>query len=73
MAASVNRERRVNALEQRKRSRRAIKIPLISADVGESSKDAIARYVAEHGPLEEVEDDEINVIVFIPVVPEHRR
>lgn len=69
MVAGVSRERRIVALEQRKRAHRLVKIPLIAAEIGEAADDAVARYVAEQGPLPEVDDDQVNVIVFIPVVP----
>ncbi len=46
-------------------------IPLICAHLDETTDDAIARHVAEHGPL--LDDDgnptSTNAIVLIPVAP----
>lgn len=72
MVAAVNRERRVATLEQRKKTRGAVSIPLIAARAGETSKDAVARYVAEHGPLPEVYEGAVNIIVMVPVAPPRR-
>lgn len=69
MAAGMNRERRVVVLEQRKKARGVVVIPLISAGLGETSGDAVARYVAEQGPLPEVNEGEMNIIVVVPVAP----
>lgn len=66
MAAGMNRERRVVALEQRKKARGAVMFPMISAEPGETSEAAVARYVAEHGPLPEVDEGDVNIIVFVP-------
>ena len=73
MVAGVNRERRVVALEQRKRAHRLVQIPMIAADISETGDEAVARYVAEHGPLPEMDDDQVNVVVFIPVAPSARK
>ncbi|NNG59784.1 hypothetical protein [Sphingomonas paucimobilis] len=67
MVAGMNRERRVVALEQRKKARGAVSIPMITAELDESSDAAVARYVAEHGPLPVVEDGDVNIIVMVPV------
>lgn len=72
MVAGMNRERRVATLEQRRKVRGAVVIPMISAELGESSDDAVARYVAEHGPLPEVDEGDVNIIVFVPVEPTRR-
>ncbi len=72
VAAAVNRERRIATLEQRKKARGAVSIPLIAARMGETSKDAVARYVAEHGPLPEVDEGAVNIIVMLPVAPKER-
>lgn len=69
MASTISRERRTANLEQKKRYRTPVAIPLIVAESGEDSDDAVARYVAEHGPLPEVEDGDVNVIVMVPVAP----
>ena len=71
MVAASNRERRVAALEMIKHDNELgpITIPMISADLDETSEQAVERYVAEHGPLPDVPDGKINVIVLVPVAP----
>jgi hypothetical protein len=64
--------KRLAALEQRRRSHRLVDIPMITAAAGETSDDAIARYVTEHGPLPEVDEGQINVIVMTLVQPDPR-
>lgn len=46
-------------------------IPLICAHLDETTDDAIARHVAEHGPLPEDDGNPTvtNAIVMIPVTP----
>ncbi len=56
--------KRVAALEQATRRQRLVNIPLIAVSLGETSDCAVARYVAEHGPLDEVEDGQVNAIVL---------
>ena len=74
MAGSMSMWRRVAALEttKRNRDRRAITIPLIAAKLGETSAEAVARYVAINGPLEEVDEGDVNIIVMVPVAPKER-
>ncbi|MGJ3629808.1 hypothetical protein AB5I41_28790 [Sphingomonas sp. MMS24-JH45] len=72
MGQAMNRERRLVALEQRKKVRGAVTIPMIAARLGEDSKDAVARYVAKHGPLPVVDEGAVNVIVMVPVEPKPR-
>ncbi|WP_267386171.1 hypothetical protein [Sphingomonas sp. GC_Shp_3] len=71
MVAGLNRERRVAVLETIKadRNRGPVFIQMIAAQTGETSDEAVARYVAEHGPLPEVDDDQVNALVLIPVEP----
>lgn len=72
MAATVNRERRVAALETRRGAKLPIgPLPLITAQVGETSEDAVRRYEGEHGKLPDY-GDYPNAIVFIPVEPSRR-
>lgn len=73
MVAGMSRERRIAALETRKRYRRNINIPLIVAEIGETGDEAVARYVAANGPLDEVEDDQVNAVVMVPVAPKERQ
>jgi hypothetical protein len=69
MVAGMKRERRVVALEQRRKSRGVVSIPLIAAELGETSDAAVRRYVAGHGPLPEVDEGDVNIIVMVPVAP----
>ena len=62
--------KRVAALEQRKRGHRPVNVPLIAAQPGEASDHAVARYVAEHGPLDEVDEGQVNAIVLTFVHPD---
>jgi hypothetical protein len=65
MVAGVNRERRVAALEVKKRARTPVELPMVIAKIGETGDEAVARYVAEHGPLPEVDEGHPNVVVFV--------
>lgn len=65
MVAGVNRERRVAALEVQRRKRSPVELPLIVAKIGETGDEAVARYVAEHGPLPEVDEGYPTVVVFV--------
>ena len=69
MVSSVNLERRISALEQVSRREETIVIPIISAELGETSDAAVARYAAGHGDPPKVEGDRVNAIVLIPVTP----
>ncbi|MEE8612472.1 MAG: hypothetical protein V3V60_07835 [Sphingomonas aquatilis] len=46
-----------------------VSIPLIAAELGETSDAAVRRYVAGHGPLPEVDEGDVNIIVMVPVAP----
>lgn len=73
MAAGMSNQRRVAALETRKRNRdHPVRVPLVFARSGETKEEAVARYVDEHGPLDEVEDGEVNAIVIVGVAPKER-
>lgn len=69
MVAGMNRVRRVAALEERNGRRGAVIIPIVGARPDETSDDAIARFVAENGPLPDADEDQVNAIVLVPVVP----
>lgn len=60
------RERRVAALEITNRPWRPVNVPMIATAIGETSDEAVERHVAEHGPLPEMDNDQVNVVVFIP-------
>jgi len=72
MVGGMNRGRRIAMLEQRKRARRTASIPLITAELDQNSDAAVARYVAKYGPLPEVGEEDVNVIVMVPVMPARR-
>lgn len=69
MVLGMNRERRVAALELRNNPRSALVIPIVGARPDETNDDAIARYVAENGPLPDADEDQVNAIVLVPVIP----
>ena len=69
MVSSMNLDRRITALEHGSRREETISIPLISAQLGETSDAAVARHAAEHGELAKVEGNRVNAIVLIPVAP----
>lgn len=71
MVAGLNRERRVAVLEtiRRGKDRGPVSIPLITARIGETSDEAVDRYIAKHGPLPVVEDDQVNAVVLVGVEP----
>jgi hypothetical protein len=74
MVAGMNQQRRVAALETQTRSLKLMNIPLICAHLGETKDDAVARHVAEHGPLPDDEGnaEQVNAIVLVPVAPAQR-
>lgn len=74
MAAGMNRERRIAALETKTMRTKPMNIPLICVRAGEAKNDAVVRYVAEHGPLPDDHGDAtvMNAIVLIPVAPAMR-
>ncbi len=71
MVAGINHRRRVAALETKTRRTKPMNIPLICAHLHETTDDAIARHVAEHGPLPNDDGNPAvtNAIILIPVAP----
>lgn len=61
--------KRVDALEQRKGDQTPVVIPLTTAAMGQPRDVAVARHVDEHGPLPDVGEGQINVIVMVPAAP----
>jgi len=71
VVAGINHRRRVAALETKTRRTKPMIIPLICAHLHETTDDAIARHVAEHGPLPDDDGNPAvtNAIILIPVAP----
>lgn len=69
MVAGTNRERRIAALETKTRMMKPINILLICANLGETKDAAVARYLADHGPLLADDGDTTTMdgIVLMPV------
>ena len=63
-------ERRLAALETKTRRITPMIIPIICARLGETTDDAVARHVDEHGPLPDDQGADVtNAIIIMPVAP----
>ncbi len=69
MAAAMNRERRVAALEGQHCTQVPVQILMLAGRVGESVDGTVARHVDSHGEIPVGSSGQIGCIVLRPVAP----